>query len=69
MGSTCTKGKGRVWVFFVPIGLNGIFLNRNVFDLCVKSREYFHTESTVHWLSEDIVKFEVDGGFIRKVQM
>ena len=37
MGSMCPKGKGRFCGFFVQIGLNGIFLNRNVFDLCIKS--------------------------------
>jgi len=30
--STCPKGKRRFGGFFVPIGLNGVFLNRNVFD-------------------------------------
>ena len=31
------QGEGEVLGCFVPIGLNGIFLNRNVFDSSVKS--------------------------------
>ena len=47
------------------------FFDRNVFDSCVISLQYFHTfsislESVVHWLSEDAVKFEVTGGVCEK---
>jgi len=38
------------------------FFNRNVFQL-VREKPL---ESTVHLLSEDIAKFEVDGGFCEK---
>jgi len=37
----------------------------NVFNLCVKISQYFRTdnislESTIRWLSDDAVNFEVD---------
>jgi len=41
MGSTCCKGKGRFQGFFISISLNGIFFNRNVYDLCVKKLTLF----------------------------
>jgi len=58
---------------FGPINWNGVFLKRNVFDLCVKSLKYMRTdnmslESTVHWLSEDIGKFEVSDGVYEKIE-
>jgi len=31
------QGEGKFWEFFGPIGLNGVFLNRNVLDSYVKS--------------------------------
>jgi len=54
--STCLKGRAVSWGF-CPTGLNGVFFNRNVFDSCVKNRQYFRMdnvslESTFHWLSE-----------------
>jgi len=50
-----------------PNGFNGVFCNRNVFDSCVKKLIIFLygqyiLESTFHWLSKDILKFEVDIG-------
>jgi len=36
-GVQLPQGKGRFWRFFVPIGLNGVFFNENIFDMCVKS--------------------------------
>jgi len=45
-------------------------LLRNVFDLCVKSCQYFHTDKTLlemsYWLSDDIVRFVIDVGFYEK---
>ena len=45
--------------------------SRNVFDSCVKSSQYFHTdnislETSVHWPSEGIARFEIDVGVYEK---
>jgi len=46
-------------------------LPRNVFDSCVKSQQYFHIvsislETSVHWLSEEVVRFEIEDGVYEK---
>jgi len=64
------QGKGAVSTVFCPhwpIGFNGVFCNRNIFDSCTKSWQYFRRdkislESTFHWLYENIVKFKADAG-------
>ena len=66
-----SQGEGEVLRVYVSICLNGISLNKIVFDSCVKSLEYFHMdnislESTVHWLYECIVTFKVDRGVYEK---
>jgi len=53
------QGEGEVLRAFVSIGFNGVFLNRNVFDSCVKSSQYFRMDNTlletsVHWPSDEI---------------
>ena len=40
-GAYVPQGEKEVWDFF----LNGVFLNRNVFNSCVKSRQYFRTDN------------------------
>jgi len=64
-----SRGTGGFWscLSHWPNGFNGVFCNRNAFNSCVKSW-YFHTDNTslesmFHWLSEDVLKFEVDAGF------
>jgi len=70
--STCLKGKGLFLACFlaffsicVCIRLNGRNDVRNVFDSCVKSWQYFHTDiiplnSVNDWLSDDIVRFKIE---------
>ena len=65
--STCPKEKGRFGDFSAICfsGIGAYFFNRNVFDSCVKSFQYFRTQNislelAVHWFLEDAVKFEVD---------
>jgi len=41
---------------------------RNVFDLCVKSWQYFRTDKILlktpfYWLSDDTVRFKIEVGF------
>jgi len=62
MGVHVPQGEMTVLGFVVPIGFNGVFLNRSVIDSCVKNWQYFRTDnislkSTVHLLSEDTVRF------------
>ena len=40
MGPHATRKRGDFGVFG-PIGLNGIFLNRNIFNSCIESCQYF----------------------------
>jgi len=69
-----SKGKGRnrgFFGFFVHIGLNGVFECVSVFDSCVKNCQYFRTdnislETSVHWLSGDVVSFEIEVGVHEK---
>jgi len=51
-----------------PIGLNGVFFAQECIQLVREKLTIFRKESTVHWLSEDTVKFEVDIGFTRNMQ-
>jgi len=67
--------EGAISVFFaiIGIGFNGVLFNRNVFDSCMKTLQYFRMnnislESTFHWLSKDTVKFKVDVEFARNMQ-
>ena len=43
------------------------FKNRNVFDLCVESSQYFRRdkislEKSVHWLLDEVVSFKIEIG-------
>jgi len=49
-----------------------VFLNRNVFDSCMKSSQYFRMdyislEMSVHWLSEDVVNFGIEVAVNKKI--
>jgi len=59
---------------FRPIGLNGVFfaqkcirLAREKLTIFYFCTDYISLESTVYWLSEDTVMFEVDVGFARNM--
>jgi len=48
------EGNGQYWGFIDPVGFNRVFLTKNVFNSCVTSSQYFHTdnislESWVQW--------------------
>jgi len=53
--------------FHWPNGFGCLIFKRIVFDLCVNSSEYFRMhnislESMFHWLSKNVLKFEVNVG-------
>jgi len=69
-GPRASRGR-EVSGFFCPIGLNGVFFNRNVFDSCMKSFQYFRMdnmslEMSVHWLYEYVVSFKIEVGVYEK---
>jgi len=68
-----SRGRGCFWhgfcyfLAFARIHFSGQSDMRNVFDLCVKSWQYFHTygislNSVSNWLSYDTVRFKIEVG-------
>jgi len=72
-GIQVPQREGKFWSFSPPLASMAYFSHRNVFDLCVKTGQYLHTdngslESAFHWCSKDTVKFEKDVGFVKNMQ-
>jgi len=69
-GHRASSGRGDFWGLSPPLVWMAYF-NRNVFNLCVESWQYFRTDNTslemfVYWLSKDIVSFEIKVGVYQK---
>jgi len=75
--SICAQSINKLWRHCCMVSVN-LFAwyncsNRNIFDSCVKSWEYFRTdnillETSLSWLSDDIVRFKIEMGLRRNVQ-
>jgi len=63
-GSGPPRGRGSFRCFQFR-WLNGVFLNRNVFESCMKN-DNISVRTVYRWLFEDIVRFEVGGGVYEK---
>jgi len=73
--SVCEQSINRLWHHRCTASVN-LFaryncFNRNVFDSCVKSWEYFHSdnisvETSFSRLSDDTVRFKIEMGVVKK---
>jgi len=70
--SVCEQSINRLWHHCCTALVNWYnCFNRNIFDSCVKSWEYFRSanislETSFSWLSGDIVRFKMDMGVVEK---
>jgi len=75
--SVCEQSINRLWRHRCTVSVN-LFVwyncfNRNTFNSCVKSWEYFRSdnislETSLSWLYDDIVRFKMEMGLRRNVQ-
>jgi len=66
------QGKGQFRGFSLPLVSMAYFLHINVIDSCVKRWQYFRTDDVsldlaFHWLYNNTVEFEVDGGVLQEI--
>ena len=70
--SICEQSINRLWRHRCTASVNWYnCFNRNIFDSCVKSWEFFRSdnislETSFSWLFDDIVRFKIDMGVVKK---